>query len=658
MTDKSWDPLEETYSEEVIGAVKKREIKNILKSYTGWFDLFSELIQNALDATDARLKKGQKDYVPEIHIEIDLKSGRISVTDNGIGFSEKEFRAFLAPNVSYKKSENRGNKGVGATYLAYGFNHLQLGTKSDSFSYIGTIEGGREWVEDDSGTKNRPEVRESKVIHSAFSEVDQGSTFTLLLTGDFIRPKNLGWITARTAKQWDQVLRIRTPLGGVYIDRSTPRITCNISVIDSEGDTTSVSSGNCEYVYPHTVIATCQELKEVLSHQEKLMQAGKDASKLPSHFLKLNGIYNTWATSDLLESKYGVKISYSATESQLIEEYKICAYGFLCYTVDIWDQFNDSSLGLRKGERILRGGVQLSTNAMPQGDVLTIPMTRNAWYQNMSHIVIHFSSADPDLGRKGFQPELQQIAQKIASSIVGAFLNWRKLLKVDSGAPPDIKEDRDIHDWIKQTEEHEKASPLKLNRTDVFLPVRRASITSTPLNEQDVVSLFNQFLAGGVVRGVRILATSGYKQYDGVCRFVMEPPAENHIFDKKSNPLGVEKERAEKPFGESSPKILEYKYSFDALIDEFEKEDKSEKSIGLVVAWTMGTNWKKKYEIVPLLLDENVHHRAFHGATHLVKNAQTNTESFPAIIISELIEYLNDIDVSRDAQEARYVEDD
>ena len=124
-----WDPLDLDLADDVIDAAKKREIKNILDSYTGWFDPFSELIQNALDALEAR-KAVDDDFTSKLWIRIDLKDQSLSVTDNGIGFSEDEFRNFLAPTITFKSQENRGNKGVGATYLAYGFNFLQVGTKS------------------------------------------------------------------------------------------------------------------------------------------------------------------------------------------------------------------------------------------------------------------------------------------------------------------------------------------------------------------------------------------------------------------------------------------------------------------------------------------------------------------------------------------------
>ena len=45
---------------EIITAAQKREIKNILKSYVGMYDSFSELIQNGMDAVDKRANRLQE----------------------------------------------------------------------------------------------------------------------------------------------------------------------------------------------------------------------------------------------------------------------------------------------------------------------------------------------------------------------------------------------------------------------------------------------------------------------------------------------------------------------------------------------------------------------------------------------------------------------
>lgn len=650
-----WDPLKSSFSEEVIGATIKRQIKNILKSYTGWYDPLCELIQNALDAVDTRKKLGEPGYVPTIHILIDMSKNQLSVTDNGIGFKEPEFRNFLAPNVSFKKGDTRGNKGVGATYLGYGFNFLQVGTKTEDFSFMGTLKGGKEWVEDESNIKTRPEIQEDSVIlHSAFEKIDRGSTFTLKFIGDSIRPKDLKWVGANTADQWSVVLRIKTPLGGMYFDNVSVERRCILQVVDESGKVTDKVVDSCEYVYPHMAISQSKDLKEVHAKQMELLNLGKDASKLPESFSRLNALYRTWSKEEILSNAAGLRLSLDEKERELISKYDVTLYSFFCYSTDLWNKYNDEVIGLRKGGRILRGGLQLATNNMPQGDSLMIPLTKNIGFQNVTHAIVHFKHADPDLGRKGFQPELRDLALDLASSSVKVFLAWKKLLRSETGAPPDIVAEKNVHEWIKAQEEHERREPLKIDREDLFLPIKEPSITSLPLNEQDVVSLFNQLLAGGVIRGIKIMSTSQHQQYDGVYKFWIKPPFSNHIFDKQKNPLGIEQNRFTEEFS-SAPMILEYKYCFDALLEEFEKEEKHERDIKLIIAWNMGTEWKKRYSVTPLLHFDNFHHRPFHGATHIFRNSVNNDLVFYGIILDELINYINNPESVQSYQKETYI---
>lgn len=652
-----WDPLKQSISEEVLGATIKRQIMNILKSYTGWYDPLCELMQNSLDAVDMRKKLNEKDYIPGIWIKIDMHENLICVTDNGIGFKETEFKNFLAPNVSFKRGDTRGNKGVGATYLGYGFNFLQIGTKTDDFKFIGTLKGGREWVEDESNTKTRPEVQENKnTIHDTFNEIDKGSTFVLKLIGDYIRPKDLKWVGATDANQWEVVLRIKTPLGGIYFDRECLIKKCVLTVIDENGNKTEKNI-DCNYIFPHTVISHSIDLKDIQTKQKKLIDSGKDGSKLPDSFYKLNGLYGIWDSNDILSGSAGLKVRLNDNEKEIIQEYKTKLYSFFCYSTDIWDKYNNEVVGLRKGGRVLKGGLQLATNNMPQGDSLIIPLTKNIGFQNVTHAIVHFVDADPDLGRKGFQPELRDLGLNLASASVKAFLNWRKLLKRETGAPPDIVAEKDVHEWIRAQEDHEKSDPLIIKREDLFLPLKEPSITSKPLNEQDVISLFNQLLAGGVIRGIKIMSTSQHQKYDGIYKFWIKKPFENHIFDKEKNPLGIEKNKFNEEFI-SAPNILEYKYCFDALLEEFEKEEKNERDIKLVVAWTMGEEWKKRYEITPLLHFDSYHHRPFHGATHIFKSSTTNDIVFYGIILDELIDYINDPKKVQEEQKKRYTDED
>jgi hypothetical protein len=243
-----WDPLElqDTATTEIVAAARKREIRNILKSYVGFFDPFCELIQNALDAIDLREQTlKEKDYKKRIWIDINLEDNTLTVTDNGIGFSESQFKTFLSPSISFKNTKStRGNKGVGATYLAYGFNDLTIGTKTPSYENYSQIQNGREWIDDEDTIVARPIVKTKTSIAERLKKIDRGSSFSLKFYGN-VRPKSLTWIAAENAEQWRVLLLIKTPLGQILGSTDTTSTTFDLTVTDSQENTTSLENQPC-----------------------------------------------------------------------------------------------------------------------------------------------------------------------------------------------------------------------------------------------------------------------------------------------------------------------------------------------------------------------------------------------------------------------------
>src|SRR3954464_14381785 len=105
MSKESYQPIDPLSAKGAHGtaaaqAAIKREIDNILSSYVGWFDPFSELIQNALDSTDERAEAEGTDYRPRIRIIIDVKENTLTVSDNGTGLTKEKYEQFLAPSFS------------------------------------------------------------------------------------------------------------------------------------------------------------------------------------------------------------------------------------------------------------------------------------------------------------------------------------------------------------------------------------------------------------------------------------------------------------------------------------------------------------------------------------------------------------------------------
>lgn len=644
-----FDPLEAILKapDEAISAAKKREIKNILKSYVGLHDSFCELIQNAMDSVEKReATRSAQNYKKKIFVNVNLNENSFTVIDNGTGFSQNEFKSFIAPNISFKSSKgSRGNKGVGATYIAYGFNRIQIATKNNDYCFRGEIKGGREWVEDFEGIKDRPIVKETIIDSSEFNEIDQGAFFKIYYGGENTRPKKLSYFQAINATQWLYILLLKTPLGGINLnEEGNKNIEFDLTVTDENGSITKLENEKALYKYPHLLIQSSINLEEIKEAQNKLSKKGEDVTQLPSKFLRKAGLYNFFRTEDLetLLKNDNYKI--------LINFHKITAYGYFCFSTSVWDHINDEKIGLRKGTRILRGGLLIANNHMIQGDYITIPLTSNIGYQNQCHVIIHLNNAEPDLGRKGFQPEIKEMCEDLSVAIVNKLKKWKKILKVDTGEKPNFQKELDLHEWIRNQENHEKEHPLSLKNANFFNPINEISISSVPQSEQDVVVLFNQLIAGGVIRGIKLLATSQYERYDGVFKHYIDEIPSNHIFCKEKNPLGVS-DLSLRLGTMGPPQVLEYKYNLDALFSEFENGEKDEKDINLAVAWEIGSKWKKSHEIISLLNIENIDHRPFHGITHIIC---TENSRFHAIILKELMNYLNDVDGVQEYQKSSY----
>lgn len=210
------------------------------------------------------------------------------------------------------------------------------------------------------------------------------------------------------------------------------------------------------YLYPHEVIKNTADLREFLADQKNRVSKGQDVTSIPAKFRKLNGLWGEWGIEEILDIKSDcpIKPRLDEDEQKLARELGIKLYIFLAYSTDLWDYFNDKQLGLRANHRLLRGGLQLATQHMPQGLPLTIPMTNNIGFQNLAHVIIHFENAEPDLGRKGFQPNQVRVSEKLSVSAVTAFRKRYTMLRKPGGAK-EFDDELKLNDWIKKQENHE-----------------------------------------------------------------------------------------------------------------------------------------------------------------------------------------------------------
>lgn len=480
-----FDPLADDVSGsdsllQIMDIARRRDVQNILKSYTGYFDLFSEATQNALDALEKNIQANGKNYVPRIWIYIDVPNSRVRIVDNGCGMDEQQFKFCLRPNISFKtEAGTRGHKGVGATFLAYGFSFFKLQTRANGTAIAATLRQGRQWAEDQSGTIPRPKFQQIPFDVPELANQESGTCVEIVLgkaSGE--RPKDLGWLGAQTAAQWLELLRIKTPLGGVYLNTPPFQPTIYLEVKSVEGVATKFDNFKAEYMYPHEMTGLkVQSLRSIEDAQKKIQ--GDSATKFqrtPSEYKKLDCIYEIWDKDTILSSD-GVFPSLTEEQRILVEKHKVIVYGSFLRSARIWAEYNDDVLKLRKNSRIIHGGLQMASDFMVQGDLSVIPLTSAIGYQNNSHIIVHFTDGNPDLGRKVFQPELKGLAEALAIRVVTIFRRFLQFVKPDTGAQV-IAPDKELYDWKKSQEEYRDKYNLSFQKNE-----RAIAMISCPQQE-------------------------------------------------------------------------------------------------------------------------------------------------------------------------------
>lgn len=630
------DPLINSFEDgddlEIFEGALKDSIHSILRCYTGFFDIFSELIQNALDATEKKAKEVE-DYTPKIWIDLNIEKGSVRVTDNGCGMNLKEFKYCFRPSITFKKGQNlRGNKGVGATFLAYGYNFIHLQTKQDKNDYSAILRQARNWVEDSYNKFPKPKYEGAEFDVKELAHESSGTAVEIILTGaDTEKPKNFWWFGSSVADQWLDILRVVSPLGGIYIKREKFNPTINIKITDRAGVITEKNGlTNVEFFYPHD-IPNIKEKYITDIRQEINVQEGDLETRmqnLPSRFKNLNCLWDIWDYKDLLDADY-LKLELSEEEKSLILKHKISVYGSQVDSLETFKAFNEKT-GMRQNIKILRGGIQLATEGMAQGDLLQVSLNRQSGLQDYTFIIVHFSKGDPDTGRKNFQPELKAIAEKIATKITELIISYRKLLRPDTGSTKNLGAEKDKQAWMNRLVQYRNTNPIAnvaIHQNFTYL--------SHGLEEQDVIAIFNQLIGCGILKGIYIFSNSYNERYDSLIE--LNYTDESYLYSEE-NPLGVRRDiDINDPY---HPMVLEYKFEFDALLRDFTKKDKFFNQIDFVVCWQASQVYNYQILLQPLLVGKEGSRRTIFGATHVAYIPGIQEPIFEVLVLKELINFL------------------
>lgn len=632
-----FDPLSEGagfggYDKSVFEEATQRVVQNILKSYTGYFDLFSELLQNSLDAIDKKAKSNPTGYVPRLWIYIDIAARTVRVIDNGTGMSPDEVRFCFRPNVSFKtRKEARGHKGVGATFLAYGFGLIHLSTKTKNWAGAVRLAGGRQWADDTTGSYPRPKIEVDDFNVQELANETSGTAIEISIP-QATRP-DLGWWSATTAHQWYQILRMRTPLGGVYLSgESPPKVKVHIAVTDYSNNQTREDLDYVEYPYPHEISEMLPRARSYEDVVKALHGIEGDSTKIPQDLRRIDAIYGIWTSDQIIaEGSPFAGQRFESEQEELIRRHNVAVYGCFLSTAKNWKVYQADVLRIRKDPLILKGGLLIASDYMIQGDLMVIPLTSTIGYQAATHVIVHFLDGNPDMGRKVFQPELKSLAEDLARQVVNIFKRYLYLMREDTGAAS-IADETETYHWIEERKAHRAKHPLEFAFQEKHL-----AYASVPQAEQDVVAIFHELVGIGLIRGVRFLCTNEQSRYDG-CYVGKYDKADEHAYHVVKRPLGVNQKLISAR--ETKPCILEYKFDLDGLISDFAKEIKFQNEIDTIICWTIGELYKEKFAIRSYLTGEEGGAREFYGATHSLWHEKMRLADI--VCVSDLVRFFSD----------------
>ena len=244
----------------------------------------------------------------------------------------------------------------------------------------------------------------------------------------------------------------------------------------------------------------------------------------------LDCLFEAWSWKDLTEEKPG-KIKISSEHRELLEKHDVSVYAAFFGSLKKIKSIN-SAMGLRENAFVLKGGLQIASDGMPQGELLVIPLKRYTGYQNTTHIVVHFRDGNPDMGRKTFQPELKELAEAVATEVTKLFVGYRDLLRPDTGANQPLGPDKEKHEWIKDQEAARKARPFPQIANENTI-----SYLSMPREQQDVIALFHQLIGAGVIRGIKFFGSHSNIRYDGLVE--LDYSADDVVFNERTCILGI-----------------------------------------------------------------------------------------------------------------------
>lgn len=630
MPPETFDPLEALTGAIARGATKQR-IVNVIRSYHNSVDVLAEPIQNAVDEVSLAHAAGDIES-GHVLVRVNCATNTIEVIDNGRGISLEKIKGFIAPDMTdklalFREGKTRGHKGVGLTFLAYGFDSFTVESRSaEGDHYLVSLQGGRSWAEDRDEDSDPPLAA---VKHDpSDGRLEGAGTRIAIVMSPQTQPRELARAFP-SAGMCATTLRRLTAIGVVQSDCGiADSFTSTLEYTSSSGVTESsvVIPG---YLYPHDL-----EDHHQMIDLGNYIASNPDETEPPArHKSRYSAAYWTQTPDQLGEL---LAENWADIESEVfmtLEEandyvvgHDIHAYALFAYSA----QYRDSlaaAWSVPPIRRLHRPGVRIATDAMISTWLRDASLTHRGHNVDRLWLLFEFVNIEPDMGRKDFPPRVLEVVslleERVANDLIRKstpFLRPTPRQSTSTGTyeEPAVKADRLLRD-----------SPMEPGRISGYPAI---PLMSSPTEEQDVVALFNELLGLGVFAHIRPVFFSGVDAYDAF--FKISPDQAADIVQERLPGLPDPPDRY-------LAGTAEFKLQGNDLVVDLVSEIKHWEDIQFLVCWeTGGAERSVGGDRIFFSPAESPADRIYAGVTHLATLQSGGTRPVYVIALKDLLDAL------------------
>lgn len=645
---ETFDPLEEQAASNADTAVKIR-LENIISSYKNSVDVLAEPIQNAMDAIVRADDDGRYDGEddPSLTVTIDTDEDTIAVEDNGRGFPLDELKDYIAPEGTNKRSlftsgKVRGHKGVGLTFLAYGFNYFEVEAKAGGEPYRLTLKEGRDWVNgDDIDASTRPQAQIDRLDEDDLKLEGDRGTRVEVHADEASQPSQLSR-AFNSAKMTQTILETQTAIGVLPPrDETHPSVDVELMYVNGDRENHPVDDS---YRFPH------QKLNDDLDDGESKLKTididGYDYQEddeqategvLPEDQSAYHGVYRSFDADDIADritdDHTGEELQTPDEVKEYIREHELVTYVLYTYSNEYRKELKER-WDVRGTRKFHSPGVRIGTDGMistwhrPSDLSYSAPRESRLWF------VYHFQDVRPDTGRKDFPTEVHDVVDQTEQ-----FLHKSVVTDGKHFLRPTPSNKSEVNS-IAPLEKALGKDDISSSETQDFGDLPQVK---EPGEEQDAVAIFNQMIGMGIFRCYDPHYFSMRDDYDGFLKY---------------NPDAVPSELRDVLPGSSDVSAtdlnitLEFKQKGVDIIDHIVNETREWSEMDLLVCWELGgtddtgddsIKAQKEWggDTITFRVPTQQEDRRYAGVTHIAHLASKGNVPLHTISLKDVIEKLN-----------------